>query len=124
MIIWICAIIIMIGLAAGFFVIAGKNKSAGLGALGVVSAVIVLLIIISIIVIPLDYRHFENKHMLQKEYYANFLESNDESIPVHLYADIFETNNELAEYQASKITWGVASLIPDRVMDLEPILIK
>ena len=124
MIIWICILIAVIGLSIGLFIIAEHRNSVACGIGGVMFAVIALIIILHMIVTPLTYRHFEGRHEIQREYYINFLESNNEDIPIHLYADIFEINNELTEYQALKNIYGKASLRPDRVMDLKPILIK
>ncbi len=124
MIIWICILIAVIGLSIGLSIIAARRNSVVCGMGGATSAIIALVIIMIMIVTPLTYRHFEGRHEIQREYYINFLEGDNEDIPIHLYADIFEINNELTEYQALKNIYGKASLIPDRVMDLKPILIK
>lgn len=71
------------------------------------------------------YIEFEKAFEIQKTQFEAIAESGAMDDSKYVYVvDAINSNKELAEYQASKATWGFVSALPDRVFDIEPIGVK
>lgn len=71
-----------------------------------------------------EYRCFEKQFEIQKAQYEILVENDELNDNINYIFDMLESNRELAKYQAAKKTYGFASAIPDRVLDIKPIGIK
>ena len=80
------------------------------------SVIIITIIIIFLLIImfPIAFQEFETKFELQRQ----FFEANNN--PSHA-AELTILNEELFNYQASKVIFGNWSLIPSRILNIRPI---
>ena len=81
---------------------------------------IVFFILICAICDSVDFKTFEAKYELQKELYS-VVSTADNYIAT---ANIIEINDQLFNFQAGKKQFGNWSMIPERVLDMEPIGIE
>lgn len=81
---------------------------------------IVFFILICAIRDSVGFKTFEAKYELQKELYST-VSTADNYIATE---NIIETNDQLFVFQAGKKQFGNWSMIPERVLDMEPIRIK
>lgn len=90
--------------------------------LSIVTGAIAMLMLALVCATRLDYAAFEKKFEIQRNQYEAIVQSGvtNETNMVYV-ADIIEWNNTLATYQANHEYFGVVSVIPDRVMDIDPI---
>jgi hypothetical protein len=97
----------------------------GLDFAGIVSIACAFILAVLLVVVPLEYRAFETKFSIQKEHFEGIKEFYGQNeLSYILVVDAVEANSELAEMQAKNKTYGIFSLVPDRVQDLKPICIE
>lgn len=124
MIFWTTIGIILTLTCIGFIIYINKNWRAREKIWPFICAIIAgafaFLTFFTAITIRIGYIEFEQKFMIQKETYSQInLTTNENNI--YLIADIIETNETLASYQALKKLYGNFSVIPERALDLTPI---
>lgn len=80
----------------------------------------IIIVIAYFICVQVEFKTFTGKYELQKELYSTI------SIEDNFVAtsNIVEINNELFEMQASKRQFGNWSMVPEEVLNFEPIGIK
>lgn len=84
--------------------------------LGTIALAVSCVFLIWTIYSYLNYLSFEEMYETQRQIFETYNLEDSQSIIYNF--NIFEINNQLANYQASKQLWGWWSCIPDRVMDL------
>lgn len=118
MIFWLIVLGIVIAAAIVFFILANKCYAFWLELAGPLAAGVAVVLTIMLVIAPLSYREFEQSFIRQQELYENF------ELPDNNYTyvmNILEANQELIDYQTRKELYGFASLVPDSIMELEPI---
>ena len=119
---WILGIIVfIIGIVSWILVI--KTDKDWVILTAIVGTMVGILLIGAAVGTDLEYRTFEASFEFQKatieEIAADAFES---EMGLTYVADILNANQQLAEYQARyKIHGPIFSLIPERVLDIEPI---
>ena len=118
---WLIVLGVVIALAVLFFILADKSYAFWLELAGPLAVGVAVVLALLLIIAPLSYREFEQSFIKQQELYENFeLPDNDFTYVMN----ILEANQELIEYQTRKELYGFASLVPDSIMELEPIGFK
>ena len=118
MIFWLIVLGVVIATAIVFFILADKCYAFWLELAGPLAVGAAVVLIVMLIIAPLSYREFEQSFIKQQELYENFeLPDNDFTYVMN----ILEANQELIEYQTRKELYGFISLVPDSIMELEPI---
>ena len=118
---WLIILGVVIALAVLFFILADEYYAFWMELAGPLAVCVAVILTITLIVIPLSYREFEQSFIKQQELYENFeLPDNDYTYVMN----ILEANQELIDCQTRKEMYGFASLVPDSIMDLEPIGFK
>ena len=87
----------------------------------VFTGIAIFIIAIVILCLRTDYNQFEMEYSIQSSMYEQLSVSDISKDNLFYIMDIFSCNKKLTEYQARHIYYGIASLIPDRVMELQPI---
>ena len=90
--------------------------------LTVSSFVISAMMFLCLFTMNMDYKVFENKLEMQREYYDS-LSNDDENNNITLVIDALMINDELAKYKSSKMVYGIFSTVPDHFLELEPIVV-
>ena len=85
------------------------------------SGIAIVIIALVIFCVRTDYNQFEMEYNIQSSMYEQLSTSDINKDNLFYIMDIFSCNKKLTEYQARHIYYGIASLIPDRVMELQPI---
>lgn len=118
MIFWLIVLGVIIALAVVFFILANKYYAFWMEVAGPIAVCVAAVLVLVLIAVPLSYREFEQSFIKQQELYENFeLPDNDYTYVMN----ILEANQELIDYQTSKEIYGFISLVPDSIMELEPI---
>ena len=118
MIFWLIVLGVVIATAITFFILANKTYALWVELAGPLAVGVAVVLALLLIIAPLSYREFEQSFIKQQELYENFeLPDNDYTYVM----DILEANKELIEYQTRKELYGFISLVPDSIMELEPI---
>ena len=121
MIFWLIILGVVIAAAIVFFIIANETYAFWAELAGPLAVGVAVFLIIILIIASFSYREFEQSFIRQQELYENFeLPDNDYTYVMN----ILEANQELIDYQTRKELYGFASLVPDSIMELEPIGFK
>lgn len=130
MIFWIGLIITLIIISVIGWAMVSKysylDKKNLIGTImGAVGAIGVLLVFVGLICETQCYNSFEVSHQIHQEQIAVIAEKleNDEldTNSLLFVADIVDSNEKLVNYQARYMRFGNLSMIPARVMDIEPL---
>ena len=121
MIFWLIVLGVVIVAAIVFFILANKTYAFWPELAGPLAVCVAVFLTLFLIIASLSYREFEQSFIRQQELYENFeLPDNDYTYVMN----ILEANQELIDYQTRKELYGFASLVPDSIMELEPIGFK
>lgn len=115
-----------VGLAAGiyFLVISFKDdvkwEYIALIA-GIVLIIVGAIVLITVADTRINYNLFETSFKLQQEVYHDIQENDNWYPDIYNVADVMTANKELCDYQARRKMYGFFSIIPEYVLDIEPI---
>ena len=119
MIFWmILAVLLVIGSYGMSYWYKRSAKSVWKWTVSFVSFMVAIIIFISSTICYFEYKHFTIEYEIIRETYENYKFEIDAITKV---IDIYEANEKLAGYKASKELWGFASVVPDSVYDIKPI---
>ena len=124
MIFWSSIIVIAFILAIVFFILNKKNEWWNIGQLlgFAFSLGFAFIMLLAVCGETMSYRQFETSLEIQREYIEEIAAADPNADLGLVYvADMIEANKQLADYQARRQVWGFASIIPERVFDIEPI---
>ena len=119
---WFSLAVVLLIYAVVVFATKDFDDDFGWFMTGVVACGLAACFILITTVTRTEYIKFEKTFEIQKAQFEAIAESDAIEDSKYVYViDAINSNKELAEYQASKATWGFVSALPDRVFDIEPI---
>ena len=118
---WI-AVAAFLAILCALFIFLDKKYPYSNWCIGTVfTGIAICVIALVILCVRTDYNQFEMEYNIQSSMYEQLSTSDINKDNLFYIMDIFSCNKKLTEYQARHIYYGIASLIPDRVMELQPI---
>ena len=121
---WLIVGFIILTAGIYFLIIALKDEFDWSDIAMIIATILIAVGVIAPICVAdtrINYNQFENSFELQRELYNGIQENDNWHPDIYNVVDIMTANKELCDYQARRKMYGYFSIIPERVLDIEPI---